>query len=214
MFKALLAPLLAVSLIIPSPDQLFPWRLFGPTVIEQTSSATVRITGKRKVETFLGTIDAGIVCSGFVIAPQQVLTANHCVSDSMKADGKKAKVLRTDEYYDLALLQVNNLNKQPLIIGDLAPSVGDKLTAAGYAGGFTKLITLTVEVKITDYAPEEWPGFAPSIWVMPTFVGGMSGGPVVDSSGFVVSVVQAGTPDGAFGIGVGIEMIKAFLVGS
>lgn len=212
MFKALLAPLLAFSLAIPSPDQLFPWRFFGPTVIEQTSSAVVRITASKEVETFFGTVNANVVCSGFVIAPQRVLTAQHCVADNMQADGKKVVVLKTDEFLDLALLYVKGLQREPLTIGNRTPELEEMLTAVGYAEGFTKLTVMTVQVKIVDYTP--WPEVPPSTWVMPTYVGGMSGGPVVDASGAVVSIVQAGTLSGSMGFGVGTQLIHGFLVGT
>src|SRR3990167_5164102 len=66
-------------------------------MVDRVQSSVVRVTGER--ETF------HYICSGEVIAPARVLTAAHCLGGSMLADGQTVRVLKVDEYYDLALLE-------------------------------------------------------------------------------------------------------------
>ena len=75
-------------------------------MVDKVSSSVVRVTGEAEVMTFFGPQHVTYVCSGEVIAVNRVLTAAHCVGESLKADGKPATALSINESYDLALLVV------------------------------------------------------------------------------------------------------------
>jgi Trypsin-like peptidase domain len=179
-------------------------------LVDSTSASIVRITGEMDVETMFGTQRAEYVCTGWVVAQNRVMTAGHCGSDDMRADGYQAHVLLMDKYYDLALLDTPTGTKPALVIATQAPTTYEHLVAIGYAHGFTRPFVLDEKVVLLDYTPD--PAIAPGLWMSPGFMGGMSGGPVVDEHGVVVAIVQR-TADQA-GYGVSAFLIRAFLVGT
>lgn len=205
--KALLLPLiLSFSLLAP-----FKWvgNFFHQpaSVVEIAQASLVRITGETETEGFFGPQRVRYSCSAFQIAPNRVLTAAHCVGEKMLGDGHGIRVLKVDKYYDLALLQSEG--KPSLEFRDKPVSRFEKLTAIGYAFGWTKLSTLNVTVLIENYAVQ---ADAPvGIIVQGGYIGGMSGGPVVDDAGAVVSVVQRGSAQ--IGYGVSTLLVRAFLLG-
>ena len=84
------------------------------------------------------------------------------------------------------------------------------MTGIGYAFGFTRVMALKGRVLLVD-----WPNTteaAPGILVQGGFIGGMSGGPVVDMAGLVVSMAQQS--NSGVGFGVGTLLFRAFLVGT
>lgn len=211
MLKAALAFLLVASLF--SPFKLFG-RVFHPaaTVADYASNSVVRIDGTAEEDTLFGPMLMGYACTGFQIQPTQILTANHCVHEDMRADGHTPKVLRTDGYYDLALLEVKESKRPLLSLRDYPLDRGEKLVAIGYANGFPLLTQLDVKVLQIAFTPN-FDKIPPGIYVSPGYIGGMSGGPVIDAYGQVVGMVQRGMEDNQ-GYGVGTEIMRAFLVGS
>lgn len=186
---------------------------FGPShrkVVDRTMSSVVRITGTKDMDTMFGPMRASYVCTGFVINKHRVMTAAHCVGEAMTADGIAVKVLKADETTDLALLDVDT-NKPALAFQDRPLERGDALTALGYGFGWTRILVLEVKVLLVDYTP---PGtdLAAGMFVDGGYIGGMSGGPVVDANGKVVSIVQRSVEKA--GYGVGTLMMKAFLLGT
>ncbi len=149
-----------------------------------------------------------VACSGFLIADSLVLTADHCVGDSMTVAGIAATVVSADEYYDLALLSAP-VHDTPLLFRDAPVTRFEFLAGIGHAYGWQRLLLLHVRVYYVDITPEK--GMRPGILVKPGYIGGMSGGPVVDADGYVVGVIQASNHD--LGYGVGVKLIRAFLVG-
>lgn len=184
-----------------------------PRVIERAQSSIVRITGtvSEAEERLAWITDAGYVCSGFVIGPNTVLTAAHCIGSDIYADGVPVKVIRVDKTTDLALVEVKT-DRAPLLFRGDSLCTGEltrfeELNAIGYAWGWTKLTVLKVRAFLLDVSPYD--GAAPGILTQGGFIGGMSGGPVVDVSGCVVGMVQQS--NGSVGYGVGLPIISAFL---
>ena len=120
-------------------------------------------------------------CSGFVIAPHRVLTANHCLGENLRADGKPVdKIIKKDDFYDLLLLDVPTV-KAPLQFEDAPVVRFEKLTAIGYGFGWTKLTVVRVTAMLVDQVPAE--GIPPGIITQVEYIGGQSGGPLFDTEG-------------------------------
>lgn len=201
MLTKILAPFLLILHLLGTHPQT-------TKMVDQVSSSVVRITGEADEMTMFGPEHVHYICSGEVIAPNRVLTAAHCVGENMLSDGVKAVALKIDKKTDLALL-VTLTDKPALTFRNEDPIRFESLTAVGYAFGMEKLTALSVRVLIVSVAPFD--DMVPGILVQPGYVGGMSGGPVVDADGVMVGIIQA-SADG-IGYGVGNTLIKAFLVG-
>ena len=173
-------------------------------MVDRVSSSVVRIIAVK---------DDGLhTCSGEVIGVNLVLTAAHCVGDTMSVDGIPAKVLKGDAYFDLLLLSVPTT--KPAIRFRSSNVVRyEDLTAIGYAFGWTKLSVLQVRAYLLNIDPfDSENAKAPGIVTQGAFIPGMSGGPVVDADGEMVSMAQQA--NGGVGFGVGVQLIKAFLLGA
>jgi len=202
MLKSFLPFLLALSLLTPAHAQI--------DAIKQAAKSVVRITGPTIRATPHGPMHGLFVCSGEVIQQNVILTANHCTnSDVVYVDSSPAKVTLQNEYYDLAILEVLS-TKPPIEFRDTPVDFFEHLTAMGYAFGFLQMTPIPVTVLIPNMVPAR--DMPPGIMVSPSYIGGMSGGPVIDADGKMVGIVQDAIGNAA-GYGVGIQLIKAFLLG-
>lgn len=185
----------------PSPDSY-------SRMVDTVSNSVVRITGEKEVEVFGETETLHFVCTGFVIARHRVMTAAHCINEVMQADGIDVKVLKVDEYADLALLEVGT-PKPVLGIRDEPLVRFEDLTAIGYGWGWKQLTVLHERAFILGTQVQA--SRAPGVIVQGGYIGGMSGGPVVDKDGHVVCMVQQSND----GIGYGVPSLsmRAFLYG-
>lgn len=190
----LLTLLLAVSMLFPLTA---PYRL--ERVVARASDSVVRLT--------IQTPQGDGTCSGEVLAPNRILTAKHCTEGTIQVDGKPATVLATDAHYDLALLEAETA-RPALVLRDAPVSRFERVVGIGYAFGLTKLTVLPVAVTIVNVIPFE--DAAPGIILQGSFIGGMSGGPVIDYAGYMVSIVQEGAQGVAHGVPV--TLIRAFLL--
>jgi S1-C subfamily serine protease len=189
----LLVPFLALWALINPPGTPYS------RMVDRVSASVVRVTDA----------DDTYVCSGFVIAPQRVLTANHCLDgETILADGITAKILHHDTYYDLGVLEVK-INKPALLFRDYEVERFEKFTAIGYAFGWTRLSAKEERVENVNLSPKN--ELPPGLIVQNGYIGGMSGGPLVDDNGYLVGIMQQ-TNDGV-GYGVGVLLIRAFLLG-
>jgi len=184
-------------------------------MVEKVEKSMVRITGEMTRETMFGTQQGTYTCTGEVIAPDKVLTAAHCVHDNMKSDMDKVLVLGVDKTLDLALL-LTDTHQKPSMKFRQAPVVRfEVLTAIGYAYGHTELSVLLERVFFVHsypWGPDEDGIQTPAgIIVQGGYIGGMSGGPVVDAKGLQVSIVQRGRE--FVGYGVDVATIQSFLAG-
>lgn len=146
-------------------------------------------------------------CSAIAIAERKWLTAAHCMGEKMMLDGHPAFMIAQDVSLDLAVI-VSDYVKPALHIRVAPLTRQEEVIGLGF-GYSWKYPTITRHrVMILDYTP--WPGdVAPGTWFSGGFIGGQSGGAVIDVSGLVVGVIQRG--DAQVGYGVNSAKILAFL---
>jgi Trypsin-like peptidase domain/FHA domain len=157
--------------------------------------------------------DTGGVGTGFVVAEGGIVATNHHVIENAKkiivvvppeTSGSKpelfpARVIWDSPGLDLALLQVDNLNKRPLVLYEKVPEKGSKVVSIGFPGaaddGWQKSVlesTLTEGiVGRTFEQPWRLSKNGPALLIIQhsaTVNHGNSGGPLVDSCGRVVGV--------------------------
>jgi S1-C subfamily serine protease len=149
-------------------------------------------------------------CTGFVIDAQRkyVLTAAHCVAEDLWLDRVSGKLVSKDLKKDLAVYKVDELDpaRPALLLADKDPEIGQEVMSVGFGmclerPFFRKAMVSDTAVQI----PEAGIG-GPYIGLDAAFVGGQSGGPVVNHNGEVVMIVQRAS--GTVGIGVAASVIR------
>ncbi|GAA1590116.1 MarP family serine protease [Kribbella hippodromi] len=190
---------------------LFPRFLdpFVPERIRETQppdSAIARQASVREAYTRIAKVTGiascsrGLEGSGFVYAPQRVMTNAHVVagvsSPQVEVNGRKydAKVVVFDPETDIAVLYVKNLNEKPLNF-DLTGKADDPAVVLGYPenGPFdAEAARIRSEERLRGpdiYGDKTVTREAFSIWasVRP----GNSGGPLLSAKGAVYGVVFA-----------------------
>lgn len=148
-------------------------------------------------------------CSGFVIDKERkhILTAAHCQGEKETlVDGSPTVVVNKDESYDLLVLRVSELDgdKIALPLAKENARVGELVASIGYGMSLEEPMFRTNAVSIHDVNIESLTGR----WVVfeRPFVGGQSGGPVVNSKGEIVSIVQMS--NAYTGIGRPVKILK------
>lgn len=153
-------------------------------------------------------------CTGFVIDQTRhyVMTAAHCSPGeqvTLWADRVPAKVISRDTKKDLMVVEAKDIDPSRPALRPAAknPERGQELMSAGF--GFALERPFFGQTHVQDDAlviPDGNVG-GPYISTDSSFVGGQSGGPVVNIAGEVVMIVQRGDA-GTTGLGVGAEIIR------
>lgn len=155
------------------------------------------VAKKVKASSFpLMTASGEIFCTGFIVDAKRHygLTAEHCVSGGwvrmgMLVDGKVADVIRASEDLDVAVLYLPE-NTRPA----LKPNLGVLYEGIAVASfGFAREKNLYGHFRVGNLAAVHARiDMLPGLWVVvdQPFIGGMSGGPVVDTKGRVIAQVQ------------------------
>jgi len=154
-------------------------------------------------------------CSGIVIDDQRdyVLTAEHCVIYALRVgkrftvNGKEGTVVMRDTPEDLAVVRVEDLNLPAIKPSKKDLRQGDFVMTLGYAYGATDPQVRISNLVYKGSGVQVGDGWCDSscYGVAIDHIGGMSGGPVVDSDGKLVGIVQFG--DGKTGFGRTIKVI-------
>ena len=186
-----------------------------PSVANITSTALV-------FDFFYGTVPQQGQGSGFILDKAgHILTNFHVVAGANRgvevqlSDKRKfaARVIGTDRTHDLALLQIDAPNLQPVTLADSSElNVGQKVYAIGnpfgLAGTMTRgIISAIRPIRNADGAPIE-----DAIQTDAAINPGNSGGPLLNSSGEVIGIntmIASNGADQSSGIGFAIPINTA-----
>lgn len=187
-------------------------RLDGPTGQE-----TIRRSGQRITVRLRSVGCEGLgTGSGFVIDDTMLVTNRHVVEDAVVLelgtwDGRTVGAVLTSVAYadDLALVRVAEpLPVTARLVEEDAP-VGEPVTVVGYPhGGQLQAATGT----LLEYAPLEDQADASEVMRLSASVQpGNSGGPVLDSEGFVIGVVFGIEPATGNGLAIPASAVRDLL---
>lgn len=159
----------------------------APATFEQVRASVVKLYNHA---------EGGGQCSAVAVRPGQYVTARHCVNTSDEEMVlwaspmlKGTAVLRLiDEENDLALVESEVL-KGGVTLG-AKPHVGDHLVAIGYPYDIP-VLSFAECTFLGNGVPFE--GFQEKTLVNCQLIPGMSGGPIVNDAGQLVSINQMGT---------------------
>lgn len=181
---------------VPPPDSA----VTGTPAVRRVSSSVVKISGT--APDCSRTLDG----SGFVYAPQHVLTNAHVVAGvdnpQVRVNGADerlaARVVVYDPDRDLAVLYVPDLTAAPLDLDDAA-SHGDQAVVAGFPGGGPyRLVAARVRDTINARGPDIYHRKQVTREVLSLFADvepGNSGGPLLSPDGDVYGVIFAKSLD-------------------
>ena len=145
------------------------------------------------------------VCTGFVIdsARHYALTATHCVATPyLDANGKQAHTIWFNAELDLAVIEIQQT--LPALSAHFGTvSRGQQTWVLGFGYGQSRPIFR--QAYVSEY--EIRYGLEPDVWITldRSFVGGLSGSPILDTSGAVVGIALQS--DGLSGWGRPISAI-------
>jgi len=149
-------------------------------------------------------------CTAFVIHQEKhyLLTAAHCQGTVLWADGVGARIVFLDTKRDLMVLEAKDIDpKRPALkLADKNPSIGQEIMSIGYGYALERPFFRQAHIQDDKMALPGVEG-GPFVSTDTAFVGGQSGGPVVNAAGDVVMIVQRGD-GGTTGLGVGVETIR------
>ena len=195
-------------------------------VYKRVLPSVVNITSKALVFNFFyGTVPQEGQGSGFVLdRAGHVLTNFHVVAGANRGvrvmlSNKKsyeARVVGTDRVHDLALLQIDAPNLEPVILADSSGlAVGQKVYAIGNPFGLSGTMTRGIISSIRTMPSERGSEAAPienAIQTDAAINPGNSGGPLLNSRGEVIGIntmIASNGADQSSGIGFAIPINTA-----
>jgi len=186
-----------------------------PSVVNITSTALV-------FDFFYGTVPQQGQGSGFILDKSgHILTNYHVVAGANRgvevqlSDKRKfaAHVIGTDRTHDLALLQIDAPNLQPVTLADSSQlNVGQKVYAIGNPFGLAGTMTSGIISAIRPIRNGEGAPIEDAIQTDAAINPGNSGGPLLNSSGEVIGIntmIASNGADQSSGIGFAIPINTA-----
>jgi S1-C subfamily serine protease len=196
-------------------------------VYKRVLPSVVNITAKTVVYNFFyGTVPQEGQGSGFVLDRQgHILTNYHVIAGANRGiqvmmsnkHTYAAKVVGSDHLHDLALLQIDAPNLQPVTLADSADlSVGQKVYAIGNPFGLSGTMTRGIISSIRSIRGEEGSPIEDAIQTDAAINPGNSGGPLLNSRGEVIGINTMIASNGAeqssgIGFAIPINTAKAVL---
>ena len=197
------------------------YKRVSPSVVNITSTALV-------FDFFYGTVPQQGQGSGFILDKAgHILTNFHVVEGANRgievqlSDKRKfsARVVGTDKTHDLALLQIEGPNQQPVpnlqpvTLADSAQlNVGQKVYAIGNPFGLSGTMTRGIISAIRPIRSESGAKIEDAIQTDAAINPGNSGGPLLNSSGEVIGIntmIASNGADQSSGIGFAIPINTA-----
>jgi S1-C subfamily serine protease len=186
-----------------------------PSVVNITSTTLV-------FDFFNGVVPAHGQGSGFILDKSgHVLTNYHVVENAnrgievMLSNKRRytAKVIGTDKVHDLALLQIDAPNLEPVTLADSAGlAVGQKVYAIGNPFGLNGTMTRGIISSIRSIRESEGALIEDAIQTDAAINPGNSGGPLLNSHGEVIGIntmIASNGADQSSGIGFAIPINTA-----
>jgi len=192
-------------------------------IYKRVLPSVVNITSKSLVFNFFyGTVPQEGQGSGFVLDKAgHVLTNFHVVEGANRGiqvmlSNKRpyaAKVIGTDKVHDLALLQIDAPNLQPVTLADSGElAVGQKVYAIGNPFGLNGTMTRGIISSIRSIRGSEGAPIEDAIQTDAAINPGNSGGPLLNSRGEVIGIntmIASNGADQSSGIGFAIPINTA-----
>jgi len=192
-------------------------------VYKRVLPSVVNITARSLVLNFFyGTVPQEGQGSGFVLDREgHVLTNYHVVAGANRGiqvtlsnkHSYSARVVGTDKVHDLALLQIDAPNLQPVTLADSSQlSVGQKVYAIGNPFGLSGTMTRGIISSIRSIRGEEGAPIEDAIQTDAAINPGNSGGPLLNSRGEVIGIntmIASNGADQSSGIGFAIPINTA-----
>ena len=174
---------LALILVTPLPVGAFNWNIIAANLKKSTFS--------------LQTLNGDVYCSGWVIDNKRDfgMTADHCVHSAWATKGLiivdsfQAFEVEGSESLDYAVLYIQGIDRPELKPRFNPLEVGQEVGAYGWARESGLYSHFRVGVIAAVNAPVDGLKGRWTIFDQPG-IGGMSGGPIVDINGQVVSMTQ------------------------
>ena len=195
------------------------YKRVSPSVVNITSTALV-------FDFFYGAVPQQGQGSGFVLDKSgHILTNFHVVANAnrgveVQLSNKRryaAKIVGTDKTHDLALLQIDAPDLQPVTLADSSQlNVGQKVYAIGNPFGLSGTMTRGIISAIRPIGTENGGKIEDAIQTDAAINPGNSGGPLLNSSGEVIGINTMIASNGAeqssgIGFAIPINTAKAVL---
>jgi S1-C subfamily serine protease len=184
--------------------------------------SVVNITSKSMTFNFFyGQVPQEGQGSGFILdRAGHVLTNFHVIADANRIEVKtsdkhtyKATIVGSDKMHDLALLQINAPNLQPVTLADSSDLVvGQKVYAIGNPFGLNGTMTRGIISSIRSIKGPEGAPIEDAIQTDAAINPGNSGGPLLNSRGEVIGIntlIATGGAEQSSGIGFAIPITTA-----
>jgi S1-C subfamily serine protease len=186
-----------------------------PSVVNITSTGLV-------FDFFYGTVPQQGQGSGFVLDKAGHILTNYHVIDGANRGievmlsnkrSYKATVIGADKVHDLALLQIEAPNLQPVTLANSADvQVGQKVYAIGNPFGLSGTMTVGIISSIRSIRNQDGAPIEDAIQTDAAINPGNSGGPLLNSSGDVIGIntmIASNGADQSSGIGFAIPINTA-----
>jgi S1-C subfamily serine protease len=195
-------------------------------VYRRVLPSVVNITSRVMYNFFYGNVPQEGQGSGFILDKAgHVLTNFHVVEGAnrgieVKLSNKrtyKANVVGTDKVHDLALLQIDAPNLQPVILSNSSElAVGEKVYAIGNPFGLSGTMTRGIISSIRSIRTADGAPIEDAIQTDAAINPGNSGGPLLNSRGEVIGINTMIASNGAeqssgIGFAIPINTAKAVL---